>query len=181
MKNNIKIIILFIVFTVSVIMIFEIRQTKMDREIYVQQKLEESYEYLSEKYGEELKVELLNYSMTDGFRANYCLLNFPNIRFRVDYWVDKGQYCDNYLQQTLTNEMKQILNDMLSELELSNINVDVGMMVGPPFDLTNRLFEYFKKLGRIPRISDIKDKELFLYVIINSNDQLDDDVKKAIQ
>ena len=137
---------------------------------FVQQKLTEVSEYLSQKYNNANEFVLTEYSTMEGFSALYCMKDEPDFYFRVYYWVNKQQYADNYLQKILDREMDTIVRDRLNISNSSDIkDVGIGSMFGPPLDLTNRLYEYYKKLGREPRVQDIIGLEKFSHVTVYFN------------
>lgn len=166
-----KVLILLAILITAIILVSICSYEKKENEIVVQQRLSEVSKYLSDKYGNGVKFNMLNYSTLEEFRAVYCLEDNSNIQFGVDYWVNKQQYSDDYLQHVLANELETIIKDKFAEVDLVDIKITVGSMLGPPFDLTNRLYERYKELGRNPQIQDIKGVEKFSFVTICFNDK----------
>lgn len=183
MKNSIKILTFITIIVLVLILILGIKQIMTEREIYLQQRLHEANEYILNKYGQELEFDVLNYSEKDTFIANYSLKDDFDVSFRVEYWANKGQFADDFLQQLLSAELKTIISNQISNLGVSNFDVFVGAMNGPPFDLSVRLHEYCISLGHYPKIGDINGKESFSYVTIILKDKLEnteENIRKAV-
>ena len=144
----------------------------------MQSKLIESEQYLSQKYSSNMK--LLNYSLKDSFVANYCLAENPDIKFSVKWWVNHNEFNDDFLQQCLTDELKKDISKKLSEIGVVEFNVHIGTMTGPPRDLTKRLFKYYQKYRRPPKISEINTAENFMYITVEAQNEYKDLIYYAL-
>lgn len=174
MKKIIIYVLLIITISISIsFLLYTKKQAYETKEEYLQQKSFEANTFLSEKYGQDLKYDILNYDNKDGFRVNYSLRNYPNIKFSVNYWTNKQQFSDNFLQQCLSVELEELISETLSKNNVNVSNIHIGSMIGPPFDLTKRLYNYYLKLKRIPKLEDIKGYEYFMYihVVVDSEEK----------
>ena len=54
-------------------------------------------------------------------------------------------------------------------------------MHGQPFELSERLYEYYQMLGRYPKIKDIENKESFDWVTIYTSAEVEKEILSSIE
>ena len=135
------------------------------KQIYIIQ--DNAYNYLTEKYNRE-PIYLGNGNYYDSVFF-YDAYFEEKDHFQVRYISASSSFEDDYLQNILVGELKKIINDRLVVLGYSDTEIYVRAMIGTPRDLTNRLYEYYKKLGREPRVQDIIGLEKFSHITVYFN------------
>ena len=101
-----------------------------------------------------------------------------DIRFSVEYWLNKSQYRDDYIQNLLEFELKSIMLNNIKSLGIENSDIFIGPIQGPPFEVSERLYEYYCNLGYYPKLEHINGKEIFSYSKIYIKEKLSENEKK---
>ncbi|MBQ2754317.1 MAG: hypothetical protein IJF30_02530 [Clostridia bacterium] len=168
MKNKYIILSSAIIFGIGIILLISVGlQTLIyqKKQIYIIQ--DSAYDYLTEKYNRE-PIYLGNGNYYDSVFF-YDAYFEEKDHFQVRYISASSSFEDDYLQNILVGELKKIINDRLVVLGYSDTEIYVRAMIGTPRDLTNRLYEYYKKLGREPRVQDIIGLEKFSHITVYFN------------
>ena len=168
MKNKYIIMFSTIILGIGIILLISVAIQSaiyQKKQIYIIQ--DNAYNYLTEKYNRE-PIYLGNGNYYDSVFF-YDAYFEEKDHFQVRYISASSSFEDDYLQNILVGELKTIINDRLVVLGYSDTEIYVRAMIGTPRDLTNRLYEYYKKLGREPRVQDIIGLEKFSHITVYFN------------
>lgn len=149
MKKIILSIVVFLVtLLVILIFVFLYNDYKIDKSIAAE-KLPEIEEYLKNKYEEEMVI--YDYSTYDGFLALAYPKNDKENHFTVTYWYTDKKYIDDYIEISLENEAKSILNDKLRDIlvidtDCLSYHFFVLLELPPPRNRGEYLYEKYKDI-----------------------------------
>ena len=176
MKKYISLIAIIIAFCIFFVLWQNFETTNSKREAL---KIQAST-YLHEKYSKYATITDVGYYDSVYFFNNVHFAN-EHTKFQVMYVASASCFEDDYLESILTDELKAIISNQLIGFDITESDIFISSMNGPPFQLSKRLYEYYQMLGRYPKIKDIENKESFDRVYIYTAAEVEKEILSNIE
>lgn len=162
MKRLLNLIVLGVLLFLICIVAFTVITTNIKHEELKKQ----AREYLYNKYSQSaIFNHKITYYDSIYFFSDTCFQN-ENIRFQVRYNTVTSQFEDDFIEESIENEIRTLIENKLELIGYGDVEVIVGFSYGSTKEISERLYSKFKSLRRIPKVEDVKEIVRFSHITL---------------